>query len=194
MTTHPPPTQPPDLPEVSVWMIHRDLARAPRHPLPPGYTFRFFREGDIATWVRVQQSAIPEFTVTADLFRDSMPGDTALWSQRVLFLVAPDGADIGSITGWETEEPAGVPVGQIHWVAIDPVAQGRGLGKPLLSAAIALLRERGFNRAMLETSTHLLPALNLYLQFGFEPLLRGDADRDGWRAVAPLLRYPLPNL
>lgn len=176
---------------VAVWMIHRDLARAPRHELPRGYAFRFFREGDIATWMRVQQAAIPEFTVTEKMFHDDMPGDTALWSQRVLFLVGPEGDDIGSITAWHAEEPPGVLVGQVHWVAIVPAAQGRGLGKPLMSAALALMRERGLNQAVLQTETGLFPALNLYLRFGFEPLLRGAADRDGWLAVAPLLRYPV---
>jgi hypothetical protein len=33
-----------------------------------------------------------------------------------------------------------------------------------------------------------IPALNLYLQFGFEPMLRDEEEQAAWRAIAPHLR------
>lgn len=33
-----------------------------------------------------------------------------------------------------------------------------------------------------------IPALNLYLQFGFEPLLRDEGEQTAWRVIAPHLK------
>jgi hypothetical protein len=64
-------------PNVAVWMLHPDLARAPRHTLPAKYTMRFFHDGDVDTWVRIQQAAEPFLVPTADTFTRAMPGDPA---------------------------------------------------------------------------------------------------------------------
>ena len=179
------------LPNVDVWMIHRDLARAPRYTLPAGYRMRGYRDGDVATWVRIQQAAETFFVPTAQTFADSMPGDTDYLAARVLFLVDPAGEDIGTITAWNDAEFDGQDMGRIHWVAMVPAAQGRSLAKPMLSAALDALRARGYNAAWLWTGTGRIAALNLYLSFGFLPHPRDDAEREAWRAVAPELRYPL---
>lgn len=131
---------------------------------------------------------------TAETFVATIPGDTDLLSRRVKFLVDPIGRDIGTITAWNDATLIGSDLGQIHWVALSRAAQGHGLSKPLLSAACDTLLALGYTAAWLETGTGRLPALNLYLQFGFVPYLRGDADRAGWQAVAPRLKIALPDL
>lgn len=178
-------------PNCDVIMLHRDLARAPQDALPTGYRLRPYAAGDVATWVRLQQAAEPYFLPTAENFAASMPGDTAALAARVRFLVEPSGADIGTITAWHGTLEEGREIGQIHWVAIVPEAQGSGLAKPMLAAACALLRQHHHTSAFLETNTRRLPALNLYLRAGFAPYPRDAAERDAWRAVAPLLRYPV---
>lgn len=177
------------LPNVDVNMLHRDLRRAPSFPLPHGYRMRPYRPGDLDTWLWIQ-AADPFFVPTAETFAASMPGDDAYLGSRVLFLLDPAGAAIGTITAWSSAKLTGEEIGQIHWVALVPTARGRGLGKPLLSTACAALRERGYSRAFLETNTRRVPALNLYLQFGFEPLLRDEGEQAAWRAIAPHLRSP----
>jgi GNAT superfamily N-acetyltransferase len=73
-------------------------------------------------------------------------------------------------------------------VAIVPEAQGRGLAKPMLSAACDVLREHGHREACLDTNTRRVPAISLYHHFGFAPQLSDDALRETWATIAPLLR------
>lgn len=176
------------IPNISVWMHHPDLGRAPRVPLPEGYRVRPYAAGDVATWVRVQQAAERFVPVTAETFARFMPGDEAHLARRVLFLVDPDGVDIGTITAWNDDGLTGRDSGLLHWVAIVPAAQGRGLAKPMLSRALAVLQAHGYGEAYLETGSARVPALNLYLGFGFVPYVRAEADRAAWRAVAPRLK------
>ena len=179
------------LPNVNVWMINHDLSSAPNFSLPLGYNMRFYGESDLQTWVRIQQAAETFFVPTAETFAKYMPGDTAYLAERVMFLVDPSGADIGTITAWNDRTFTDHDTGQIHWVAIIPAAQGRGLAKPMLSAACNRLRERGYTQAVLETNTRRVAALNLYLQFGFEPYVCDEAERDAWRVVAPHLKFKI---
>lgn len=179
------------IPDVDVRMIHHDLAHAPRYALPEGYHMRFYRDGDVATWVRIQRAADALSKAAAETFAHYMPGDTAHLARRVMFLVDPSGVDIGTITAWNGDNFDGRDIGLVHWVAIAAEAQGRGLAKPMLSAVLDVLRALGYNDAWLDTNTRRIPALNLYLLFGFEPHPRSDVERAAWRAVAELLKYPV---
>jgi ribosomal protein S18 acetylase RimI-like enzyme len=175
--------------QVDVWMVNRDLARAPRFALPAGYHMRPYGADDVTTWVRLQQAADTLFVATAATLAESMPGDTAYLAERIMFLVDPSGADIGTVAAWDDTGFDGSAMGHVHWVAIMPEAQGRGLAKPMLSAALDVMRARGYTAAWLETNTARIPALNLYLRLGFVPHPRDDAEREAWRAVAPRLKF-----
>jgi GNAT superfamily N-acetyltransferase len=72
-----------------------------------------------------------------------------------------------------------------------PSYQGRGLSKPLLSIVCERMRDLGHDKAMLSTSTARPVAVNLYLHFGFRPLIRHDTDRANWDALGPFLKYPI---
>jgi GNAT superfamily N-acetyltransferase len=73
--------------------------------------------------------------------------------------------------------------GRVHWMAILPEFQGRGLGKALLSTICHRLRELGHERAYLHTSAARIPAIKLYLKFGFEPMIRNAEERAVWKEV-----------
>ena len=177
------------LPDVDVLMIQRDLRHAPSFGLPQGYRMRFYRTGDLTTWLRIQ--ATDSYGVpTAETFAEALPADEAYLGARVMFLVDPEGIEIGNITAWNTSLSNGQEIGQICWVAIVPAARGLGLGKPILSAACATLRERGYTQAFVDTNMRRIPALNLYLQFGFEPYLRSEAEEVAWRTITPFLKRP----
>jgi hypothetical protein len=53
------------LPDVAIWMVQRDLQSVPMVPLPPGSRMRPYQEGDLATWLRVQQAGEPFFVPTS---------------------------------------------------------------------------------------------------------------------------------
>lgn len=175
------------LPDVDVIMIHPDVRQAPVFALPHGYQMRYYRPGDLDTWLRIQATD-PYFAPTAETFAEALPGDDTYLAQRVMFMVDPHGIEIGNITAWNTAQFTDREIGQICWVALVPSARGRGLGKPLLSAACAALRERGYTQTFVDTNMRRIPALNLYLQFGFAPYLRSEAEEEAWRAITPLIK------
>jgi len=53
-------------------------------------------------------------------------------------------------------------------MAVDPTAQGLGIGRKLIERAIAEFREMGARQLFLETNTRLQPAIRLYESVGFE--------------------------
>jgi ribosomal protein S18 acetylase RimI-like enzyme len=175
------------LPDVDVIMFNRDLRRAPSFALPQGYQMRPYQSGDLETWLRIQATD-PFFVPTAETFAEVLPGDDAYLGERVMFLVDPEGVEVGNITAWNTDQVTGEDMGQICWVALVPAARGRGLGKPLLSAACTSLRERGYTQAFVDTNMRRIPALNLYLRFGFAPYLRDEGEQAAWRVIGPHLK------
>ena len=71
-------------------------------------------------------------------------------------------------------------------MAILPEWQGRGLSKPLLSAVMNLLIKTGHSSALLRTKPFRIVAINLYLNFGFEPFIETDEDLQKWRQITRL--------
>ena len=59
---------------------------------------------------------------------------------------------------------------EVAKMAVAPEAQGRGVGRLLLEAAIAWAREKGARRLYLESNARLAPALHLYEAAGFRHL------------------------
>ena len=59
---------------------------------------------------------------------------------------------------------------EIAKMAVSELQQNKGVGRKLLSAAIALAKERGAARLYLETNRLLQPAIALYRSFGFREL------------------------
>ena len=165
---------------VSVSMVRENLADIPFHPVPAGYEIQPYRQGDEQAWVAIEAAADRYNSITPDLFVREFGNDAAILSQRQLFLRTSDGAPIGTSTAWFDPNHNGRPFGRIHWVAIVPEFQGRGLSKCLLSRTCLLLRELGHNNAYLVTSTARLPAIKLYRSFGFLPEIHNAADQATW--------------
>jgi GNAT superfamily N-acetyltransferase len=67
--------------------------------------------------------------------------------------------------------------------------QGKGLANPLMSIICHRLRELGHSRFYLTTSTARIPAINLYLKFGFQPEINSNEDLLAWREISNKLKY-----
>jgi GNAT superfamily N-acetyltransferase len=127
--------------------------------------------------------------ITPALFAREFGRDPAELAARQLYLYDPAGGAIGTATAWRGNLISDQTIGRIHWVAIVPDRQGQGLAKPLIAAACRRLRELGHARAYLTTSTARVPAINLYLRFGFQPLVGSLEARRAWQAIQPQLKY-----
>jgi len=175
---------------IGITMIRQRLDGIPEHPLPEGYTMRAYRPGDKRVWLDIHYAAEKLLKVTPKTFDDNFGYDLSSMPRRCFFLVSPDGRDVGTITAWYLRRYYGRPWGRIHWVAILPEFQGRGLSKPIMTVAMKRLASLGHRRAMLTTATPRLPALKTYLDFGFVPDLRREKARRAWRLVAEALPHP----
>jgi GNAT superfamily N-acetyltransferase len=149
-------------------MVRHKLDDLPAVNLTDGFSLRFHGPGDDTQWVRIQRLADQFNVITAELFFNQFGRDPAVWSQRIIYLVDDfNGQPVGTAAAWYGEEERWKSWGRIHWVAVVPDYQGRGLSKPLLAAALRRLRELGHTRAYLTTSAQRPAAVHLYGRFGF---------------------------
>jgi ribosomal protein S18 acetylase RimI-like enzyme len=82
--------------------------------------------------------------------------------------------------------------GYIHMVGSLPCCRGKGIGRAMLAEALNELERRGCTHTTLTTDDNRLPAIRLYLDAGFRPVLRQDPESDmqaRWDAVLAALRY-----
>lgn len=172
-----PPTNTP------VTMALSTLAAVPRYPVPAGVSIRPYTPGDEHVWVQIQLAADRYNTISLDLFHREFGRDATLLARRMFFLVNAEGRAVGTAAAWFDDNHLGRSFGRVHWVAIRPEYQGRGLSKPLLSKACSALRALGHEEAYLTTSTARIPAISLYLKFGFLPEINRMEDARIWKEM-----------
>jgi len=180
---------------VGARMIRAHLDDIPQHEAPASFSIRRYRPGDEVAWTRIHEVADIYNTFSSETFTREFGSDAAQWAARQYYLCNAEGEAIGTGTAWFTSDDEG-DCGLVHWIAVHPDMQDHGLSKPLLTAVCNRLRALGYTRARLSTSTGRLPALCLYLGFGFVPVIETDEVRFAWRAVRERLgdraaRYPV---
>ena len=165
-----------------VKMLRRNLDNVPDFPLPAGFTLRWFRAGDEDVWVQLQAASDQFNRISLDLFRSEFV-EPGLLANTQFYVIAQNNAPVGTATAW-FKDLEGKRIGRVHWVAVLPAFQGRGLGKSVLSLCCGRLRELGYDKAYLSTSSARIPAIKLYLSFGFEPLIGNGDDKAVWSGVS----------
>jgi GNAT superfamily N-acetyltransferase len=166
-------TENPATAAIGVSMIRETLDDLPLFDLPASYTLRWYQPGDEESWVEIHNAADPSHPYSLEKFAREFEADRALLPSRQAYLCSSDGKPVGTTSAWfyQVEQKE---FGLVHWVAIHPQHQGRGLANPLLSLICHRLRELGHTQAYLNTSTSRIPAIGLYLKFGFVPHSHGD--------------------
>jgi len=166
-----------------VWMVRKDLDDLPRFDLPEGFSIRWYQPGDEEHWLRIHLLADKFNKFSPRTFSEVFGDNESGLARRMCYLLDDKENPVGTATAWFDNNFEGQSYGRIHWVAIIPKLQGCGAGKGLVSAVCTRLVELGHQRAYLKTSTGRLPAINLYLKFGFVPLIRNDEEARAWASV-----------
>lgn len=151
-----------------LFQLRRGLADPiPLRVLPDGVALRAFVPGqDEAAVVRVNNRAFawhPEqrdWEIGSLRMREAQP-----WFDPAGFLLAVDSA--GQLLGFHWTKVHASGIGEVYVIAIDPDAQGSGLGGALTAAGLAHLRKRGARQAMLYVESDNAAALRTYQKLGF---------------------------
>lgn len=96
----------------------------------------------------------------------------------------PDGDIIGTVGLWPIAGEGREGAAELRKMYLKPSARGKGMGKLLLTHAIARARALGFTRIELQTNNVLEQALGLYAKFGFSPSARREVERRCDQALA----------
>jgi GNAT superfamily N-acetyltransferase len=146
-------------------------------------------EADIPLWLMIERDAEPYLTIEDNLFLRDFGSDLPAISQRCFLIESTDGEPAGTISAWYETVPPATETGRIHWVAVRPRFQRRGLARAGMSHALTQLA-RWHSRAVLGTSTARIGAIALYLDFGFVPQIDSPEDRQAWQSVAGAIEHP----
>ncbi len=156
-----------------LWQMRVDLAESglPELPARSDVVLRAYRgPEDDAELLRVNAAAFdwhPEQGIwtAADIAvrRDSG------WFDPAGLIIATDATDPARLLGfhWTKMDPDLPGTGEVYVVAVDPAAQGRGLGRLLTVAGLSHMRSRGANRILLYTEADNTAAVRTYSGLGF---------------------------
>jgi ribosomal protein S18 acetylase RimI-like enzyme len=176
---------------ISVVMYLPSLEARPAYPMPAGYAGRRFRRGEERTWAEIEAS-VGEFETANEAlrhFEEEFGGHPAEVEDRCYFLCTEEGEPIGTGTAWFNPDYHGEDHGRVHWIAIAPRFQGRGLGRPLVGLVMDRLAQ-SHRKAYLTTQTTSPRAIRIYLDFGFVPLLTDERSEEAWQLLYAELRRP----
>lgn len=192
LSGHPPASVPlpPATIQDAVSMVREHLRDIPSAPFPAGFGMRPFRRGEQGLWLDIERDAERELRVADDLFALEFGGDPAAAERRCFFVVNERGVAVGTVSAWHSPAFRDGRYGRIHWLAVRPACQGRGLGRAALGHALRALAE-WHDKAWLLTSGDRKSAVKMYLDFGFVPDLNDERARAVWRLVRATLPHPV---
>ncbi|WP_372451931.1 mycothiol synthase [Nocardia albiluteola] len=157
-----------------LWQMRRPLANTelPELVVPEGLWLRTYAgPADDAELLRVNNAAFdwhPEQGGWGEA-EIAVRRESSWFDPKGLF-IAVDPADPARMLGFhwtkvhDDEDPV---VGEVYVVAIDPAAQGRGLGRLLTLAGLHYLRDRGLGEVLLYTEADNTAAVHTYTRLGF---------------------------
>lgn len=150
-------------------MLSDHTTPLPDAPLPRGFQITpLTGPQGVTSWVDIWREAHPGLAVDSQRFHRAFGEDADLIGRRVTLLLAPNGLAVGTGAAWFGElSPGSGRIGRLHWLAIRPSAQGRGLGAALLAFLVRRLRDT-HERSYLVTQSDRQAAIRLYHRFGYD--------------------------
>ena len=145
--------------------------------LPSGYVLRTYRPGDEEGWAEVLRlSGFGEWTT--EKCREYVAEPTRLAGSHLVAC----GEQVVAVT-FATPHKEDAEAGHLDYVAAHPEHQGMHLGRAVCTEVMRFFFGRGRERMELLTDDWRLPAIKLYLNLGFEPVLRRGDMPERWEVV-----------
>ena len=167
--------------------------------LPEGYSFRFFEsESDIEHWCRIETS-VDEFDSYKNAykhFNHEFIEHIEELKKRCIFILDKNELPIGTSMGWFSDCDI---KSRLHWIAVCPEHQGKGLGKAVSQKAVTICTKHNPNESIwLSTQTGSYPAVMIYNRLGFYMTNKsigynGDYIKDFDRAIEVLGQVLTPE-
>jgi GNAT superfamily N-acetyltransferase len=170
-------------------MIRSSMADLPQVPFPDGFGIRPMRMDEGGLWLDIQRDAEPYLHISDGLFVQEFGYDLEAVQWRSFVVIDSRGVGVGTISAWYDRDFRGKDYGRIHWVAIRPAYQGKGLGRASLAFALNQLAQ-WHDRCCLGTQSRRHAAIRLYLDAGFVPDMESPGAIEGWREVKNALDHP----
>ena len=175
-------------------MLRGEITGMAEIPLPAGYHYEMYRDGDRDAWIEIEKSAreFETYEQGLDAWKRYYENHTDELKTRMVFAVNEAGEKVATATAFY--DIRGIDQsgdGWLHWVAVRREDQGRGLSKPLVSHVIQIMKGLGQTYAKIPTQTTTWLAVKVYLDLGFRPIEKNYVRcRDGWRIVKRLTNHP----
>jgi mycothiol synthase len=148
----------------SLWVMERDAGPV-EVPEVAGVTIRGYRDADADEVLRVNAAAFAHHPEQGSMDAAGLAERMAEpWFDPAGLLVADTGDGLLAFH-WTKQHDA--EHGEVYVVAVDPAAQGRGLGKAVTAAGLAHLAALGVRRILLYVESDNDPAVATYSRLGF---------------------------
>ncbi len=150
-----------------LWVMERDAAPV-EVPAVDGVTIRGYRPDDADEVLRVNATAFAHHPEQGSMDAANLAERMAEpWFDPAGLLVADAGPAQPGLLGFHWTKQHSAELGEVYVVAVDPAAQGRGLGRALTAAGLAHLTSVGVRRIILYVESDNAPAVATYSNLGF---------------------------
>jgi mycothiol synthase len=147
-----------------LWVMSREAGPVDV-PEIEGVTIRGYRDSDAAEVLRVNAAAFAHHPEQGSMDAANLAERMAEpWFDPAGLLVADSGDGLLAFHWTKQHSPE---LAEVYVVAVDPAAQGRGLGKAVTAAGLTHLAFRGVHRIILYVESDNDPAIATYSKLGF---------------------------
>lgn len=178
-------------------LIEGSLDSICEYPLPDGYYFEFYQDGDRDTWIEIEKSAkeFSSYDEGLDAWNRYYSGRESELHNRMVFVVNESGEKVATATAFydiNRKDKSGA--GWLHWVAVKREYQGKGLSKPLITYVLLVMKALRYNHVKIPTQTNTWLAVKVYLDLGFRPIPENAVNSYmGWCIVKTLTKHKALN-